>query len=138
MSIVKVIAIIQTSIIPLQKILDLKEHFNPLIPRIENVMPWTIAPENLDNAQIELEYTFMLGKFITTIEVRKFFSVKEGIKEDLIMAVDKDKHIREEYDDTPADRLIKGHLDEEYKGSTVYDIPFTKLASYNKEAAKYI
>ena len=115
-----------------------KEHFTPLIPRIENVMPWTIAPENLDNARIQVEYTFMLGKFITTMEGRKFFSVKEVIKENLIMAVDNDRQIREEYDDTLADRLIKGHLEDEKKGITLYDIPFANLASYNKEAAKYI
>lgn len=72
------------------------------------------------------------------MEGRKFFSVKEVIKENLIMAVDNDRQIREEYDDTLADRLIKGHLEDEKKGITVYDIPFANLASYNKEAAKYI
>ncbi|MDL5514299.1 hypothetical protein QSE00_20970 [Arenibacter sp. M-2] len=115
-----------------------KEHCKPLIPRIGNVLPWTIAPENLDNARIEVEYTFMLSKFITTMEGRKFFGIKERIKEDLIMAVDNDKQIREEYDDTLADRLILGQMDEEAIGASVYDIPFAKLASYNKEATRYI
>lgn len=115
-----------------------KANFKPLIERIDNVLPWTISAEHVAATRIEVEFVFIQEKLITTKEGLKFYNDKEKIKEHLIKAVKNDKEIREQYDDSFADKILEGTLDVNNKNLNVYEIPYFKLKAYNKEVEKYI